>query len=319
MHNTITDVSGIQVGHYTDLVNGTGCTVVLCPPEGSIGGVDVRGPAPATRETDLLRQGHLVERVNAILLTGGSAFGLDAASGVLKFLEEKDLGYDTGVARVPIVPAAAIFDLAVGNPWMRPNGDAGYQACLVADSNAIAEGCVGAGTGASVGHLFGIQFATKGGLGTASCQLEEGIIVGALVVVNAYGDVVDPHSGKIIAGTRKPEGGWLDSANAIMNGAGRSAFARDHTTIGVVATDAVLTKEESNLIAMMAHDGLARAIRPAHALYDGDALFVLSTGAKSGNVNAIGHAASEVVAQAIVRAVDAAVSLHGVPACRDLQ
>ncbi|HEX9076642.1 MAG TPA: P1 family peptidase, partial [Anaerolineae bacterium] len=273
----------------------------------------------ATRETDLLRPGHLVERVNAIVLSGGSAFGLDAASGVMRFLEERDIGFDVGVARVPIVSAAAIFDLAVGNPGIRPNADAGYQACLAAGAGAVVEGTVGAGTGASVGHVLGIQFATKGGVGTSSRKLEDDVTVGALVVVNAYGDVIDPHTGKIIAGTRKPEGGWLDSAGAIMNGLGLSAFAREHTTIGVVATDAVLTKEEANLVAMMAHDGLARTIRPVHTLYDGDALFVLSTGAKSGNLSAIGHTASVVIAEAIVRSVDAAVSLHGVPARRDLK
>lgn len=319
IQNAITDVAGIKVGHYTDLVNGTGCTVLLCPAEGAVGGVDVRGPAPATRETDLLRPGHLVERVNAILLTGGSAFGLDAASGVMRFLEERDIGFDVGVTHVPIVPAAAIFDLAVGNAGIRPNADAGYQACLAAGSGAVAEGTVGAGTGASVGHVLGILNATKGGVGTASRKLEDGVTVGALVVVNAYGDVIDPHTGQIIAGTRKPEGGWLDSAGALMNGTGLSAFAREHTTIGVVATDAGLTKEEANLVAMMAHDGLARAIRPVHTLYDGDALFVLSTGDKSGNLSAIGHAASLVVAEAIVRSVDAAASILGIPARRDLK
>lgn len=319
IHNTITDVAGIKVGHYTDLVNGTGCTVLLCPAEGAVGGVDVRGPAPATRETDLLRPGHLVERVNAILLTGGSAFGLDAASGVMRFLEERDIGFDVGVTHVPIVPAAAIFDLAVGNAGIRPNADAGYQACLAARSGAVAEGTVGAGTGASVGHVLGILNATKGGVGTASRKLEDGVTVGALVVVNAYGDVIDPHTGQIIAGTRKPEGGWLDSAGALMNGTGLSAFAREHTTIGVVATDAGLTKEEANLVAMMAHDGLARAIRPVHTLYDGDALFVLSAGNKSRNLSAIGHAASVVVAEAIVRSIDAAASLLGIPAHRDLK
>jgi L-aminopeptidase/D-esterase-like protein len=319
IHNAITDVAGIKVGHYTDLVNGTGCTVVLCPAEGAVGGVDVRGPAPATRETELLRTGRLVERVNAILLTGGSAFGLDAASGVMRFLEDRDIGFDVGVAHVPIVPVAAIFDLAVGNPGIRPTADAGYQSCLIAGSGAVAEGTVGAGTGASVGHMLGIGYATKGGVGTASRKLEEGVTIGALVVVNAYGDVVDPHNGEIIAGTRKPEGGWLDSAAALMKETGPSAFASSHTTIGVVATDAELTKEEANLVAMMAHDGLARAIRPVHTLYDGDALFVLSAGKKSRNLSAIGHAASVVVAEAIVRSVDAASSILGIPARRDLK
>ena len=319
MINAITDVDGILVGHDTDLENGTGCTVILCPPDGAVAGVDVRGPAPATRETDLLRPGHLVERVHAILLTGGSAFGLDAASGVMRYLEEKHIGFDTGVARVPIVPAAAIFDLALGNAKARPNADAGYRACLAARSGAVAEGNVGAGTGASVGHVLGMQFATKGGLGTASQQIGNGIIVGAVVVVNAYGDVVDPRTGEILAGTRKPViGGWLDSGNAIKNGIAQAAFARTNTTICVVATNAVLTKEQANLVAMMAHNGFARAIRPAHALYDGDALFAVSVGKKQGDVSAIGHTAAEVVAEAIVRAVNAAEKLHGIPARRNL-
>lgn len=304
MNSTITDIDGILVGHYTDAGNATGCTVILCPPDGAVGGVDVRGPAPATRETDLLRPGHLVERVNAVLLTGGSAFGLDAASGVMRFLEEKNIGYDTGVARVPIVPAAAIFDLAVGSAKVRPNADAGYRACVAATSSAVAEGRVGAGTGASVGHLLGPRFTSPGGLGTASQHIGKGVIVGALVVVNAFGDVVNPRTGEIIAGTRKPVvGGWLDSADAIKSGVAQTILARTHTTIGVVATNAALTKEQANLVAMMAHDGFARAIRPAHTLYDGDALFVLSAGKKEGDVTAIGHTAAEVVAEAIVRAV----------------
>ncbi len=319
MLNAITDIDGILVGHSTDLENATGCTVILCPPEGAVGGVDVRGPAPATRETDLLRPGHLVERVNAVLLTGGSAFGLDAASGVMKFLEEKKIGYDTGVARVPIVPAAAIFDLALGSAAVRPNAETGYRACLAATSGAVAEGSVGAGTGASVGHLMGAKFATKGGLGTASQSIGKGIVVGALVVVNAFGDVVDPRTGEILAGTRKPVvGGWLNSGDAIKGGITQTILARTHTTIGVVATNAALTKEEANLVAMMAHDGFARAIRPAHTLFDGDALFALSAGKKQGDVSAIGHTAAEVVAEAIVRAVGAAESLCGVPARRDL-
>lgn len=304
MFNAITDIDGILVGHYTDAKNKTGCTVILCPPEGAIGGVDVRGPAPATRETDLLRPSHLVERVNAILLTGGSAFGLDATAGVMKFLEEKNIGYDTGVARVPIVPAAAIFDLGIGNPKVRPNAENAYHACVVAKAGAIEMGRVGAGTGASVGHLLGAQFTSPGGVGTASQEIGNDIIVGALVVVNALGDVVDPRTGEIIAGTRKPViGGWLDSAAALTSGIAQTMLSRTHTTLGVVATNAALTKEEANLVAMMAHDGFARAIRPAHTLFDGDALFVLSAGKQKGNVSAIGHAASQVVAEAIVRAV----------------
>ena len=324
--NAITDIAGILVGHYTDAENKTGCTVILCPPDGAVGGVDVRGPAPATRETDLLRPGHLVERVNAVLLTGGSAFGLDAASGVMRFLEEKNIGYDTGAARVPIVSAAAIFDLAVGSATVRPNADAGYRACVAATNGVVAEGRVGAGTGATVGHLLGPKFTSPGGIGTASQSIGKGVIVAALVVVNAFGDVVDPRTGEIVAGTRKPVAGvrtfsslltgrttgisqadesvrWLNSGDAIKSGIAQTVLARTHTTIGVVATNAALTKEQANLVAMMAHDGFARAIRPAHSLYDGDALFVLSAGKQAGDVTAIGHTAAEVVAEAIVRAV----------------
>lgn len=304
MNNGIADVEGIRVGHYTDAENKTGCTVVLCPPDGAVAGVDVRGPAPATRETDLVRPGHLVERVNAVLLTGGSAFGLDAASGVMRFLEEKNIGYDTGLARVPIVPAAAIFDLGVGNARVRPNADAGYKACAAARGDVVPEGRVGAGTGASVGKLLGPKFSSPGGLGTASQLIGKGIVVGAIVVVNALGDVVDPQTGEIVAGAHKPVvGGWLDSGNAIKSGVTQTVLALTHTTIGVVATNAALTKEQANLVAMMAQDGLARAIRPAHTLFDGDALFVLAVGKQQGDLSAIGHAAAEVVAQAIVRAV----------------
>lgn len=320
MFNAITDIDGIRIGHHTDLQNATGCTVILCPRDGAIGGVDVRGPAPATRETDLLRPGHLVERVNAIVLTGGSAFGLDAASGVMKFLEEQKIGYDTGVARVPIVPAAAIFDLAIGNANVRPTAADGYRACVAATSDAVTQGNVGAGTGAAVGHLMGVKLATKGGLGTASQKIGKDIVVGAIVVVNSFGDVVDPRTGEILAGARKPVvGGWLNSSDAIKGGIAQTILARTHTTIGVVATNAALTKEEANLVALMAHDGFARALRPAHALFDGDALFALSAGKKQGDVSAIGHTASDVVAQAIVNAVNAAETLAGIPARKDIR
>ncbi len=341
MHNSITDIAGIRVGHDTDADNATGCTVVLCPPDGAIAGVDVRGPAPATRETDLLRPAHLVERAHAIFLTGGSAFGLDAAAGVMKFLEEQKIGFDTRVARVPIVPAAAIFDLAIGSASVRPNADAGYRAARAAKSGAVEEGNVGAGTGATVGKLLGIQFATKSGLGTASQKIGKGIVVGALVVVNAFGDVIDPRTGEILAGTRKPIGAvgvlsplltgipkqisesgertpWLDTASAIKGNLGQTVLGFANTTIGVVATNAALTKEQVNLVAMMAHDGYARAIRPAHTLFDGDAIFALSAGHARGDVSAIGHAAAEVIAEAIGRAVEAAESLCGVPSQREM-
>jgi L-aminopeptidase/D-esterase-like protein len=315
----LTSISGLKVGHWSDLESGTGCTVVLCPPDGAVGGVDVRGPAPATRETDLLRPGHLVERVNAVLLTGGSAFGLDAAAGVVRFLQEQGIGYDAGAARVPIVPAAAIFDLSFGNAGVRPTADAGYRACLAATASESAEGNVGAGTGATVGHLLGPTQVTKGGLGTAAYRIQDGPVVAALVVVNAFGDVVDPTTGAILAGTRRFDGGWLDSGKALLEGIPDLSEppARTNTTIGVVATDVALTKEQANLVAMMAHDGYARAIEPAHTLYDGDAIFVLSTGARVADVTTVGHAAALVVARAITRAAEAATSLCEIPGRRD--
>jgi L-aminopeptidase/D-esterase-like protein len=321
MFNSLTDIEGIRVGHYTDLENITGCSVVLAPPDGAVAGVDVRGRAPATRETDLLRPAHLVERAHAVLLAGGSAFGLDAASGVMRFLEEHRIGFETGAARVPIVPAAALFDLSIGNARVRPDESSGYAACQVAAGGAVEEGSVGAGTGATVGHLLGPKFATKGGIGAASQKIGKGVVVAALVAVNALGDVVDPQTGAIVAGTRKPIiGGWLDTGNAIKGDLAQLALGFKNTTIGVVATNAQLTKEQANIVAMMAHDGIARAMRPSHSMFDGDALFVLATGrVKDGDVTAIGHTASEVVATAIVSGVRAATSLGGIPALRDLE
>ena len=318
MYNAITDVKGIKVGHYTDLEAATGCTVVLCE-EGAIGGVDVRGAAPGTRETDLLRPMHLVERVHAVLLTGGSAFGLDAAGGVMRYLEERGIGFDAKVAKVPIVPAAVLFDLAIGDPKVRPDAEAGYAACLAASEGPVAEGNVGAGTGATVGLLLGPKFATKSGLGTASQKIGKGIIVGGIVAVNAFGDVVDPKSGEIIAGTRKPVvGGFLNTAERIKGDLGQTVLAFASTTIGVVATNAYLTKEQVNKMAQMAHNGLAMAIRPAHTMFDGDTIFALSLGKRKADVSVIGSVAAEVMAQAVVRAVTQAEGLLGVPAARDL-
>ncbi len=330
-------ITGFAIGHYTDVAHATGCTVILCPREGAIAGVDVRGPAPATRETDLLRPGHLVERANAVLFTGGSAFGLDAAGGVMRFLEEKGIGFETPAAHVPIVPAAAIFDLAIGSANVRPDTAAGYQACLAVTTGAVPEGTVGAGTGATVGHVLGPQGATKSGLGMASREIAQGILVDAIVVVNAFGDVVDPRTGAIIAGARQPHGTddqtqpasdlssanrqiqvWLDTADALQRGLAPGSFMPSHTTIGAIMTNAALTKEQANLIAMMAHVGLARALRPAHSLFDGDALFVLSAGIQTCDLTTLGHAASEVVAEAILRAVNTATGLHGIPARREI-
>ena len=316
-HNAITDVPGIKVGHATDLEALTGCTVVLCE-DGAVGGVDVRGLAPGTRETDLLRPGNLVEKVHAVLLSGGSAFGLAAADGVMRYLEERKVGFNVGVAVVPIVPAAVLFDLAIGDPSVRPDAAMGYAACENASDAPPAEGNAGAGTGATVGKIYGPARCTKGGLGSASAR-SGGIIVGAIVAVNAFGDVVDPTAGRIIAGARKLRGeGFADTIQAMGSVAGRTALAFANTVIGVVATNARLSKAEANVVAGMAHDGLARVVRPAHTLFDGDTIFALATGAKRANAAVVGALAAEVVAEAILRGVRQAESAGGVPCARDL-
>jgi L-aminopeptidase/D-esterase-like protein len=308
-HNAITDVPGIRVGHATNTEAMTGCTVVLCPKDGAVGGVDQRGGSPGTRETDLLRPMHLVQRVHAVLLAGGSAFGLDAAGGVVHWLEERGIGYDTRVARVPIVPAAILNDLKVGRADVRPDAAMGYAACQAADEGPVAEGSVGAGTGCTVGSILGQGRASRAGLGTASVDLGGGLVVGAIVAVNAFGDVVDPRSGEILAGARVLRGEGFADTLATMKGRVGKAIgrlsSRNHTVIGVVATNAHLTKEGINKVAQMAHDGLARAVRPAHTPFDGDTLFALATGQKQADVNLVGAFAAEVVAEAIVRAVKA--------------
>jgi L-aminopeptidase/D-esterase-like protein len=318
-HHTITDVPGIEVGQVTDEQALTGCTVVLCR-KGATVGVSVRGGGPGTRETDLCRPAHpLVTQAHAILLTGGSAFGLAAADGVMRYLEEQGIGYDTGVARVPIVPAAVIWDLAVGDGQVRPDAAMGYAACQAASPDPVAEGNVGAGTGAAVGWLLGKDRCTKGGLGTASVDLGGGVVVGAIVVVNALGDVVDPQTGQIIAGTRKPFGqGFAGSLETMRTLLGKAAMAMTHTVIGVVATNAALDIPQVNFVAEMAHDGVARAVRPAHTLLDGDTLFALSAGRKRSDPNLVGAYAAEVVAVAIVRAVRAARSADSLPSASDL-
>lgn len=311
-HNAITDVPGVRVGHATDGQALTGCTVILCPPEGAVGGVDQRGGAPGTRETDLLRPMHLVERVHAVLLAGGSAFGLDAAGGVVRWLEERGIGFETRVARVPIVPAAILFDLDVGRADVRPDATMGYAACDTARDGPVAEGSVGAGTGCTVGKVLGSTCAARSGLGTASANLGGGLVVGAIVAVNAFGDVVDPRTGEILAGARVAAGDRFADTLLVMKGRLGKAISRfgrvGHTVIGVVATNARLDKERANKVAQMAHDGLARAVRPAHTMFDGDTLFSLATGEKRADVNLVGAYAAECVAEAIVRAVRAANS-----------
>ena len=306
-HNAITDVPGIRVGHATNREAMTGCTVVLCPPEGAVGGVDQRGGAPGTRETDLLRPMHLVQRVHAILLTGGSAFGLDAAGGIVRWLEERGIGYDTGVARVPIVPGAVVFDLSLGRADVRPDAAMGYAACEAATDGPVAEGSVGIGTGCKVGAVLGVARSTKAGVGTASIDLGGGLSVGAIVAVNAFGDVVDPRSGEILAGAKALRGeGFADTLATMKSLMGKTVLrfaARGQSVVGVVATNARLNREEVSKVAQMAHNGLAKTVRPAHTMLDGDTFFALATGQKRADVNLIGAYAAEAMAEAIVRSV----------------
>jgi len=317
---SITDVPGIAVGHFTDTRRPTGCTVILTP-KGAVGGVDVRGAAPGTRETDLLSPLNTVEVVHAVLLSGGSAFGLDAASGVMRWLDERGIGVRVGHVRVPIVPAAVLFDLTLGDSSIRPDAQAGYAACVAASTDAPAEGNVGAGAGAVVGKLFGFDRAMKGGIGSASVTVD-GITVGAIVAVNATGDVIDPATGRLVAGARSADGLRLHgSTRAMLQGELPTHMAVGAaTTLGVVATDAVITKSQANKIAQMAHDGLARSINPVHTQSDGDTLFALGTGetGRTANITVLGTLAAEVVAQAVLNAVSAAESLPSLPACRDL-
>jgi L-aminopeptidase/D-esterase-like protein len=323
-NDSITAVPGIEVGHFTDSRRPTGCTVVLAR-DGAVGGVDVRGAAPGTRETDLLAPANLVEQVHGILLSGGSAWGLDAATGVVRWLEEQGAGLDVRVARVPLVPGAVLFDLFVGDAKVRPDAQAGYEACQAASTRAPAEGNVGAGAGAAVGKIFGIERAMKGGIGSASVTVD-GVTVGAIIACNALGDVVDPQTGAVIAGARTKNGkSLLDSRRAILKGdAPKPMLKGTNTTIGVIATDAPITKAQASRLATIAHDGLARAINPVHTMSDGDTLFVLGTGrAKaSPGMMVLGTMAAEVTARAVVRAIRAAQGVRAgklhLPAARDL-
>jgi L-aminopeptidase/D-esterase-like protein len=330
LQNAITDVPGIKVGHAHDAQALTGCTVVLSE-KGAVGGVDQRGGAPGTRETDLLRTMHLVQKAHAVVLSGGSAFGLDSATGVVRYLEEKGIGFDTRVVKVPIVPAAILFDLGIGRSEVRPDASMGYQACLNASAEKPEEGNVGAGMGATVGKILGMAGAMKSGIGTASIDLGAGAIIGAIVAVNAFGDVIDPASGEILAGVRTTKVGpiqigketpFANTLDVMRSMAGRTILryaSGANTVIGVVATNALLSKEEANKVAQMAHDGLARTIRPAHTIFDGDTLFTLSTGNKKIDVNIVGAYGAEVVAWSIINAIMAATSVDGFPAARDTQ
>jgi L-aminopeptidase/D-esterase-like protein len=349
--NSITDIPGIRVGHAQNEEAVTGCTIVLCEG-GAVGGVDQRGGAPGTRETDGLHPMHLVERVHGVMLSGGSAFGLDAASGAVRYLEERGIGFDVRVARVPIVPAAILFDLGVGRPDVRPDAAMGYQACLNASDGSPSEGNFGAGTGATVGKILGLERAMKAGVGSACIEIGSGIVIGAIAAVNAFGDIIDPRLGRIIAGARayEQDGRWIGCPPDWAIAAGlplsapvgkeRSPFAdslwvmdalagRDelrfgrsksgNTVIGVVATNAGLNKEQVNKMAQMAQDGVARTVRPAHTMLDGDTVFALSTGSLQADINVVGAYAAEVLSLAILRAVRLAASLPGLPSVSELE
>jgi L-aminopeptidase/D-esterase-like protein len=317
----LTAVAGLKVGHHTMQARPTGCTVVLAEG-GAVAGVDVRGSAPGTRETDLLNPLNLVDQVHAVVLAGGSAFGLDAASGVMRYLEERKAGFPTAYGVVPIVPAAILFDLGVGDPKVRPGADCGYAAALAASGGLVEEGNVGAGAGATIGKMMGMERAMKGGMGSAAISLPDGLVVAALVAVNAYGDVIDPATGRVVAGVRTADGNRLADARVLLRtGTLQKKPIGENSTIGVVATNAKLTKTQAAKVAQMAHDGLARSITPVHSLADGDTLFALATGTLHGeaDVSRIGALAAEAVADAVLRAVRAAKGLPGLPAARDLQ
>ncbi len=319
----ITDVPGIRVGHHSDRDAATGCTVVLCEA-GAVGGVDVRGSAPGTRETDLLRPTMSVNEVHALVLSGGSAFGLDAASGAVRYLEKKGIGYQAGPARVPIVPAAVLFDLGVVTDEVRPGPEDGYAACRNASDGPVEDGSVGAGTGATVAKLLGLERAIKGGVGTYSMALESGVVVGALVAVNAVGGVFDPDDGTLIAGPRTADNSAMRNPLDLIASSDfevSTTATATNTTIGVIATNATLTKEHANKLASVAHDGIAMAVRPAHTMCDGDTMFVIGTGSVDGPVDMLRvcAAATVCVSRAIVRAVRSAEGIGGIPSVSELR
>jgi L-aminopeptidase/D-esterase-like protein len=320
LNPTITAVAGLEAGHYTDLVNATGCTVIICR-EGAVGGVDVRGGSPGTRETDLLRPMHRIDSVHGLVLSGGSAFGLDAASGVAGYLAEQGIGVKVGPTIIPIVSSAILFDLGLITSEVRPGLAEGRAACLAAGSGPMEEGSVGAGTGATVAKARGLADAVKSGIGSASLKLPGGAVVAAAVAVNAYGGVSDHRSGRVIAGPRNRNGGFDDTmALVLQERTGREAPPLTNTTIGVVATDAPVTREEANYLASLSHDGLALTIRPCHTIRDGDTMFALATGRFPSPVDltVLGAAVVEVTARAVLRALETATGLGGVPSVSEV-
>ena len=325
---TLTAVDGLKVGSYTLRGGTTGCTVILVDGEGVPGGVSQRGGAPGTRETDLLNPLNMVDKVNAVVLSGGSAFGLDAATGTVKWLEEHGIGFDVGIAKVPIVPAAILFDLPVGNNAKNhPGADCGYKAVEAATAAPVSMGTIGAGAGATVGKMGGPTRLMKGGLGSAAIRMPNGLVVAAIVAVNAVGDIIQPDTGQVVAGARGPDGTFLDARVLLRSGAlmQRPAASApkvvENTTIGLVATNAKLTKAQVSRMALMGDDGYARAIFPSHTMADGDTVFSLATGRWSGeaDVSLVGALAADVMAKALVQAVTQATGLPNIPAVRDLK
>jgi L-aminopeptidase/D-esterase-like protein len=311
------DVPGVLVGHATDLEAFTGCTAVVFE-EPAVVGVDVRGSSPGTRETDRLGPHGTVRRTHALLLTGGSAFGLAAAEGVVRFLEESDVGLDIGVARIPLVSAAVLFDLVVGDPGVRPGPEMGYEAASSAKSADFAQGSVGAGTGATVGKVLGLDGAMKGGVGSASVALEGGLVVGALAAVNAFGDVRDPRTGRVLAGPRLEDGTLGDTVELLPEAVARMGWG-ENTTLGIVATNAALEKRDANKVAQMAHDGLARTIEPVHTTVDGDVVFAASAGEVEAATDVVGAWGARVMQEAIVRAVRTAEGVPGIPSVSEYE
>lgn len=318
MLNSITDVKGLKVGHASDFKGYTGCTVILCE-DGATCGIDIRGSASGTRQVDALSINHIVEHVHAILLSGGSSFGLDAATGVSRFLEEKGIGFDVGPTKIPIVPTAVIFDILFGDPKARPTQELGYEACLNA-GDTVEEGSVGVGTGAAVGKIFELSRAMKGGVGTSSIVMPDGLVVSSLVVVNAFGDIIDNVTGKIIAGARVAPDSleFANTVESIKKGIVKKQFGLVNTTLGVVATNAKFNKKEITKIAQMAQGGLIKTISPVHTTFDGDLVFALATGVCEADLNLVGVLGEFVIAEAIKRAVKKADGFGVVPAFKDI-
>lgn len=314
-----TDIEGIKVGHEQDIEAATGCTVILCE-KGAYAGVDVRGGAPGTRETDLLDPVNLVDQVHGVLLGGGSAFGLDAASGIMQYLEEKGIGFDVGVATVPIVTGAVLFDLTVGDHRIRPDKEMGYRACEKANNEHCPNGTVGAGTGATVGKFLGGEYSMKGGLGTYAVQVGD-LQVGALVAVNCLGDVVDPNTGEILAGALdQDKKNFVNTEEAMLKKLdSRTNLFSGNTTIGIIATNGKLDKAKANKIASMAHNGYARTMRPAHTMVDGDTIFALGTGEVEADTNLLGMLSARVMAEAVIRGIKSATTVHGYKSYKDIR